>query len=86
MSMALHSSKLAAAAIGEFLQHKINRQQMEELYTGNWQQQFGKRLKAGRLIQEGFGKTWITNMFIGIMKKLPFITNLLIKQTHGKPF
>ena len=86
MSMALHSSKLAAEAISEFLQNKINRQQMEDLYTSKWQQHFGKRLKAGRLIQEGFGKTWITNIFIAIMKKLPFITTLLIKQTHGKPF
>ena len=86
MSMALHSSKLAAAAISEFLQKNISRSEMENLYRSSWQQKFGKRLKAGRWIQTGFGKTWITNLFISVMKKLPFITTMLIKQTHGKPF
>lgn len=86
MSMALHSSKLAAAAISAFLQKQISRPQMENRYRRSWKKQFGARLVAGRIIQEGFGKTWITNIFVAIMKKLPFLTTWLIKQTHGKPF
>jgi menaquinone-9 beta-reductase len=86
MSMALHSSKLAAGAINNFLQGKIKRQQLENIYTGNWQQIFGKRLQVGRIIQRLFGKIWITNIFISIMKKLPYFTNSIIKQTHGKAF
>ena len=86
MSMALHSSKLAAEAIGNFLQNKITRQQLENIYTNNWQQFFGKRLRVGRIIQQLFGKVWVTNIFIRVMKKLPLITNSIISQTHGKPF
>jgi flavin-dependent dehydrogenase len=86
MSMALHSSKLAAIAISDFLQNKINRQELENIYSKNWQHIFGKRLRTGRIIQQLFGKIWITNMFISIMKKLPFVTTRLIRQTHGKPF
>lgn len=86
MSMALHSSKLAAVAISDFLQNKINREELENVYTKNWQHIFGKRLRVGRIIQQLFGKIWITNIFISIMKKLPFFTTQLIKQTHGKPF
>jgi flavin-dependent dehydrogenase len=86
MSMALHSSKIAAEAIIDFLEHITTRPQMEAVYARNWQQLFGKRVFAGRLIQEGFGKTWITNLFISIMKRLPFLTGWLIKQTHGQPF
>lgn len=86
MSMALHSSKIAAGIISDFLQNKITRQQLENVYIKNWQQVFGKRLQTGRMIQELFGKTWATNIFISIMKKLPFVTTRLIKQTHGKEF
>ncbi|CAN5251405.1 NAD(P)/FAD-dependent oxidoreductase [soil metagenome] len=86
MSMALHSSKVAAEAIADFLEHTITRPQMEAVYARNWQQLFGKRVFAGRLIQEGFGKMWITNLFISIMKRIPFITGWLIRQTHGEPF
>ena len=86
MSMALHSSKLAAEAIGDFLQNKTNRQQLENIYIHNWQKNFGKRLQMGRMIQQLFGKIWITNIFISVMKKLPYFTNSIIKQTHGKAF
>ena len=86
MSMALHSSKLAATAIHDFLQNNINRQQLENIYTKNWRNIFGKRVKWGRIIQQLFGRIWVTNMFIFIMKKLPYLTGKLIKQTHGTPF
>ena len=86
MSMALHSSKLAADAIDDFLQHKIDRPQLEKIYTKNWEATFGIRLKTGRIIQQLFGKSFITNIFVSVMKKLPFVTTQLIKQTHGKPF
>ena len=86
MSMALHSSKIAAGIISNFLQNKITRQQLENVYTKNWRQFFSKRLQTGRMIQQLFGRTWATNIFISIMKKLPFFTTRLIKQTHGKEF
>ena len=86
MSMALHSSKFAAEAIGDFLQNKTSRKQLEYIYTRNWQENFGKRLRIGRIIQLLFGKIWVTNIFIGVMKKFPFFTNSIIKQTHGKAF
>lgn len=86
MSMALHGSKLAAVAVHYFLQGKTSRQQMENDYTKNWKTQFLTRLQAGRFIQKTFGKEWVTNAFVSIMKMLPWLTNMLIKQTHGKPF
>ena len=86
MSMALHSSKFAAEAIGDFLQNKTSRKQLEYIYTRNWQENFGKRLRIGRIIQLLFGKIWVTNIFIGVMKKFPFFTNSIIRQTHGKVF
>jgi len=86
MSMAMHAGKIAAVLCDRFLQQQISRQQLEDQYTSEWRQQFGKRLAVGRFIQGMFGKTWVTNMFIGIMKLLPGITKMLIRQTHGKAF
>lgn len=86
MSMALHSSKIASGYIIEFLNNKISRKKLEESYLINWKKTFHKRLLYGRLIQSLFGKEWATNIFINIMKGLPWVTKQLIKQTHGKPF
>ena len=86
MSMALHSSKVAAEVINNFLQNKIDRMQLEDTYSKSWNTIFGNRLRIGRIIHELFGKTWITNLFISIMKRLPFVTTQVIKQTHGKKF
>lgn len=86
MSMALHASKIAAGCIHRHLQNNSSRKFMEEEYTVLWKKQFQKRLRTGRLIQHFFGKEWATNIFISIMKRLPLLTNWLIKQTHGTPF
>jgi flavin-dependent dehydrogenase len=86
MSMALHGSKLAAKQIHSFLQGNITRDEMEQQYKQQWQQQFARRLKAGRRIQRLFGRKWITNSFISIVKPFPKLVHFLIRQTHGNPF
>lgn len=86
MSMALHSSKIAAGFIQQFLSGKITRQNLEQGYTSQWKDNFGKRLLTGRLIQYMFGKVWITNFFIMVMKNMPALTRALIRKTHGQPF
>ena len=86
MSMALHASKIASGFIHEFLSGKISRAEMEEGYSKKWRSTFAKRLQAGRWIQSMFGKVWITNFFIGLMKKMPGLTRVLIKKTHGESF
>ncbi len=86
MSMALHSSKIACGYITEYLNNNILRQTLEENYSAHWNKTFRKRLKYGRLIQSLFGKVWATNIFIGTMKRFPWLTNQLIKQTHGETF
>ncbi len=86
MSMALHSSKIADGVIDDFLQNKISRESMEQQYTSNWQKNFSRRVKEGMGIQTLFGKKWITNFFISVMKLMPGLANKIISHTHGKPF
>ena len=86
MSMAMHGSKIAAESITPFLKNGISRTSMEKDYVRNWNKTFAKRLSTGRIVQYFFGKTSVTNLFVKLMKGLPFITTKIIKQTHGNPF
>ena len=86
MSMALHGSKMLAAHVHDFLLGNITRAEMEKHYSLQWQQEFSHRLKTGRRIQRLFGGQWLTNLFISLVKPFPRLIELLIKQTHGKPF
>ena len=86
MSMALHSSKIASACIEDYLNKKITRLEMENQYRQQWKNKFGRRIKAGRIIQKMFGKEFTTNIFISLLKPFPFLVNKIVKATHGKEF
>ncbi len=86
MSMALHGSKLAYEAIAPFLRNEISRITMEEQYSNAWTNTFAKRLTVGRWVQRFFGKTWMTNLFIAMLKPFPFLVRAIVKQTHGERF
>ncbi|MET0394731.1 MAG: NAD(P)/FAD-dependent oxidoreductase, partial [Chitinophagaceae bacterium] len=86
MSMALHGSKLAAEQVHLFLHGRISRTAMERQYASRWQQQFGSRLKAGRLIQRLFGHSWLVTLLITAARSFPQLIRFLVRQTHGRPF
>ena len=86
MSMAMHASKIAAGLLHQFLKGEISRTNMEERYLQEWNKSFSRRLKFGRWLQYFFGKAWVTNFFIGLLKKNPKLSTWLIRQTHGQPF
>ncbi len=86
MSMALHASKIAAESILAFLDNQVTREAMEKSYQKNWNRQFAKRLKTGRLIQRFFGKTFWSVWFIRLLKPFPYMVRALIRQTHGEKF
>jgi len=86
MSIALHSAKIAATLIKDFLGQKISRPEMEECYTKEWTYLFANRLKTGRVLQNFFGSNRLSNVFVSAFNLLPFLARPLIKMTHGKPF
>jgi Dehydrogenases (flavoproteins) len=86
MSMALHSSKLAFEEINAFMRKKINRFEMEQQYTQQWEKQFGRRMQVGRMIQHFFGSPYLSNFLLSSVKPFPRIIQYLIRQTHGKNF
>ncbi|HTL09659.1 MAG TPA: FAD-dependent oxidoreductase [Chitinophagaceae bacterium] len=86
MSMALHGSKIAAACMMRFLEGALSREEMEASYTQQWNELFARRLRTGRFIQRMFGKSWLTNVFVTVLKPFPKFIAYLIRQTHGEPF
>lgn len=86
MSMAMHASKMLATELILFFSAKQSLSVTQQNYNMAWQAQFNKRLLAGRILQSLFGNTAITNVFIGIMKRFPWLVNKLVQRTHGKPF
>ncbi len=86
MSMALHGSKLAFNVIAAYLRNELSRTDMEAQYSQIWTKAFAKRLTIGRWVQGFFGKTWMTNLFIGLLKPFPFLVRAIVKQTHGERF
>jgi flavin-dependent dehydrogenase len=86
MSMALHGSKLAFNAVAPFLRNELSREAMEQQYSNAWAKAFARRLKVGRWVQGFFGKTWMTNLFIAMLKPFPFLVCAIVKQTHGERF
>jgi flavin-dependent dehydrogenase len=86
MSMALHSSKMAATLIAHFLRGNISRSGMEKGYENKWQKTFAGRLATGRLLQRFFGSKRLSNSFVRLFQLFPFLTGTVIKQTHGEPF
>ena len=86
MSIALHTAKLAATLGEAFLQKKISRQQMETMYTQQWQKTFAFRLRMGRVLQSFFGSNRLSNGFVSLFCHAPFLAKPVIRLTHGKPF
>jgi menaquinone-9 beta-reductase len=86
MSIALHTSKLAAGLLDAFLQQKISQSEMESLYQQLWKTNFASRLKTGRMLQSFFGSKMLSNVLVSSFKTFPFLAKPLIRLTHGKPF
>ncbi len=86
MSMALHASKIGAGLMGQYLEGKITRPQMEQTYTQLWKQQFSRRISTGRFVQSKFGKMQTTAFFLKTMNLLPLLRRMVINSAIGKVF
>lgn len=86
MSMALHSSKIAASLIVSYLQKKISFAQLEQQYSKQWKAAFAARMQTGRILQRFFGNNRLSNAFVQTFQLMPFLAKGIIKKTHGTAF
>ncbi|WP_425636444.1 NAD(P)/FAD-dependent oxidoreductase [Algoriphagus yeomjeoni] len=82
MAMAIHAGKLAADAI---LEGK-SREEIEARYVHSWKSLFERRLWLGRKVQRLFGSNQASVLTRMLIQHVPFISDQIIKNTHGKPF
>ncbi len=86
MSMAMHASFIAASLINNFINGTISREELYTLYEKQWNKNFAQRIKTGASLQQLFGKNYLTNISIGMLKVLPLLADKLISMTHGEVF
>jgi flavin-dependent dehydrogenase len=86
MAMAIHSAKIFSETfLKAFVKGTINREELECLYAQFWDENFSKRLKTGRRIQEILLRPVATRLGFKVAKIFPSIVPSLIKKTHGAP-
>lgn len=88
MAMAIHSAKILSELIRAHLEKEnFKREQLELEYAHAWCKNFAQRLRMGRFIQNKlFGSAFTSNLAVNIAIHSKPIANLIMKNTHGKPF
>ncbi|MDP5107188.1 MAG: NAD(P)/FAD-dependent oxidoreductase [Polaribacter sp.] len=86
MSMAIQSAQIASKLILNYLvDETLTRKALENNYISQWNTQFSWRLKSGHFIAKLFRNDKIANVLLHVLRRIPFLIPIIIKQTHGKP-
>lgn len=86
MAMAIHSAKIAAEQVLDYLDSKnVDRSEMEVKYISAWNTNFERRLKRGRQLQSILLNESLSNVAMSTLAKSSWLLQKLIAQTHGKP-
>lgn len=87
MAMAIHSAKvLSEIIISKREDTLFQRAEIFSQYEKLWRHLFALRLWTGRTIQNLFGNRYSSELAVQLMKRSPWISRQIIKNTHGLPF
>ncbi|WP_310381087.1 NAD(P)/FAD-dependent oxidoreductase [Flavobacterium sp.] len=85
MAMAIHSAKIASELIAKFYTNEIkSRADLEKQFEKEWNFNFKKRLQTGRFLSCILQKPKRSEALLRILVRVPFLLQLIIKNTHGK--
>lgn len=86
MAMAIHSAKIVSELVEKYFANEIkSRKELEEKYIQEWNFNFKKRLKMGRLLSNLLQKQKLSVVLMRILIIFPFLLSKIIKKTHGTP-
>jgi DNA replication protein DnaD len=86
MAMAIHSAKIVSELLIAFNNNKIRtRAELEENYEKTWKLFFASRLQFGRFLSKVLLQPKLSNALLRILIMFPFLLNIIIAKTHGKP-
>ncbi|MBT1704218.1 NAD(P)/FAD-dependent oxidoreductase [Chryseosolibacter indicus] len=86
MAMAIRSGKLISEISFKFCEDKITRDKLETDYRKAWSKLFSQRLMLGRIVQKLFGNSFTSDFAVKLMLHSSSIAQLIVRNTHGKPF
>ncbi len=86
MSIGLRSASMLAETIDRYFSKEISKQQLTDIYTTFWNEQFSTRIKLSRYFQKLSEYSFLSKVTICIFNAFPALAKFIIKQTHGKPF
>ncbi len=84
MAMAIKSAQIFSELfLAAFQKSNVDRVKLEEEYANRWQNEFGERLKTGRLIQRVLLNSVASKVGFTIAKTVPSLVPKIIEKTHG---
>lgn len=83
MSIALHSARLAVAAMLDFLDGKLLRPEMESEYGRAYHSHFGRRIRVSRRLTQLLIRPGLTNAAFPFFRHFPFLVDYVSRQIHG---
>ncbi|OKL41052.1 NAD(P)/FAD-dependent oxidoreductase [Pontibacter flavimaris] len=86
MAMAIHAAKIATNQVLLYFGGHLTRQELEQRYTLAWKKRFAGRLRLGRTVQQLFGGPLLSEAAVGLLKLAPPALQLIMRETHGRPF
>jgi menaquinone-9 beta-reductase len=86
MSIAMRGSFHLHQLIKNYFEKKITRNELETKYELFWRRSFKNRVDLSKTFQGLLKNKTLTNVSITILKRLPFLRNMIVRSTHGKPF
>jgi flavin-dependent dehydrogenase len=85
MAMAIHSAKIASEEVLQyFAANAPSRNTLENNYIKNWNNAFGKRIAAGKLLSALFRQHRLSTAIMKGFVLFPVLLPIVIRQTHGK--
>ncbi len=85
MSMAIQSAQIASQLISRYFNKNMSsRASLEKQYQKEWDREFSKRLKTGRLVSKVFKMKKWSEIAMLVLQMFPSVLPQIIKQTHGK--
>lgn len=86
MSIAMRSSKLLAHYILQHLSGFITKEELIQLYSKDWRENFSSRIVLSKYLQYLFGSPFMTLTSLKILKQFPCLFKKLISLTHGNTY
>jgi flavin-dependent dehydrogenase len=89
MAMAIRSGKVLADLVAAHLESDPalnDRAMLERQHTKEWEEQFRRRIHAGRIVQKAFLQPFLAETSLRALHAFPGLARLVVKNSHGRPF